>query len=352
MKANSDLNHAGNFLSPLETNYHASLGFCIYCGEKHDLEAEHIIPYWMAGAHVIRNGSCRACAKITGGFEGQLSDTTFLALRKRINLQSRSRKKSKNKKKEPPTFEITTMENGVEVKNAVSAGQLPPIFPILVFPPAGIIAGRPPLPALKPDSLPIRLKIANISHKTDGSQSINGTFKTAVNPTHLMRLAAKIAHGFMFINGLHKEFELLLTGSILTGHYVSYFVGCPLVDDSTLPLKFFDGPAPPENSLHYVKFLPQVIGLDDSYIYLIASVHLFCEFGGPVFEVVTARKKLDFHVVAGRTAKYIPDTYGKEGKFESCNIWINANFDKENVVTIGHARRELLSDQIYHKEVV
>jgi hypothetical protein len=45
------------------------IGQCIYCDAVDDLRTEHIIPFGLAGQHVLLNASCKACADKTALIE-------------------------------------------------------------------------------------------------------------------------------------------------------------------------------------------------------------------------------------------------------------------------------------------
>lgn len=49
-------------------------GECIYCRAKDvDLTDEHILPYFIGGTHIIKDASCKRCAKITSKFERDIA---------------------------------------------------------------------------------------------------------------------------------------------------------------------------------------------------------------------------------------------------------------------------------------
>lgn len=305
------------WLRPANTTFFEGPNCCIYCLRNVARSDEHIIPYWMAGGFILRDASCLECAKITGRFEGELSNTTFFALRTRFKFQSRSSKRNKKNNVPSPTFELIALEDGVEVKKSVLANELPPVFASIHFPPPGILVGRVPLPALRPSDFPIKISIKNISGYSNVKGTLNGKFKIPVNSTSLMRLAAKIAHGFMFTSPILGDFVPLLRGSILTGHYVSYFVGSP--EDTELAGSARVGGG------HHISVRNITIPKDNVFEYLIVTVRLFSDFGGPVFDVIAARRRLA-KAAAVPTPLYVPEIYGVEGKFEPFNVWIDAKF--------------------------
>jgi 5-methylcytosine-specific restriction endonuclease McrA len=53
-----------------------SFGECIYCGalaKDVELTDEHIIPFSLGGKAVIREGSCRECARETAKLENEIA---------------------------------------------------------------------------------------------------------------------------------------------------------------------------------------------------------------------------------------------------------------------------------------
>lgn len=69
-----------------------SVGTCIYCGSKQELEDEHIIPLGMGGRMVLPDASCRTCSGITSAFEGTCQRTMFGSLRILYDMPTRRRK--------------------------------------------------------------------------------------------------------------------------------------------------------------------------------------------------------------------------------------------------------------------
>ncbi|MFS2004593.1 hypothetical protein ACEN9F_13305 [Duganella sp. CT11-25] len=302
-----------DYMRPIETIYF-DVDRCIYCGCKNGLDKEHIVPYWMMGGYVIRNASCKVCATITSRFENELSNTSFAVLRRRMRFQSRSSKKERKNNAPPPLFELIVNEAGDESVKFVQAHQLPAVVVSLQYPPAGILEGRAPLPALRPRDLPVRITFMNITGMVPKRKEIlYGKFKIPFNPTSYMRLAAKIAHGFFSVAKEFSDFKPLLNGAILTGHYVSYFVGMPVERPDV------------DKSGHMVTLSVRTIPPDSYYEYAVATINLFCEFGGPCFEVVTGRRRIEGLGGDSSSEKYLPEIYGSEGKFESCIILSTAS---------------------------
>ena len=72
------------------------LGRWVYCGETNpkELTKEHIIPFTLlpkGGDWFLRKASCKACARITKQFEGQVCGGMFGPLKEQLDLKTRNR---------------------------------------------------------------------------------------------------------------------------------------------------------------------------------------------------------------------------------------------------------------------
>src|SRR5687768_1144376 len=72
-------------------------GKCIYCGSTDSLTREHIIPYGLHGIYIISDGSCSACATITGAFDGHCASKLYGLVRGAFDLPSRRKGQKKNR---------------------------------------------------------------------------------------------------------------------------------------------------------------------------------------------------------------------------------------------------------------
>ncbi|WP_179039060.1 hypothetical protein [Rhizobium leguminosarum] len=262
---------------PAKTVHAGPLSFCMYCGdEKSQLSDEHIVPYWMAGGWILKKSSCERRAKVTRGFEENLAYTAFSGLRHRLRLQSRS-------KSEPPKFKVLLNESGNKVERTLSADELPALFFTWAFKPPGLLEGRPFTEGIRE----VSFRFTNLSGLVAEEKPFSGTVEVASDPFNHMRLAAKIAHGFLhFHEDGHREYIPLLSDVILTGNFAPYFVGGVLENDEFKP--------PQEHGvkpMHFLGFTETKLPGDNVHTYLVARVHLFEPYGGPVFQVVTARKR-------------------------------------------------------------
>lgn len=287
----------------------------MYCGVRDGLSTEHIIPYMMAGAYLLPASSCRKCAAITSKFEGNLSQTIFLGLRKRVKLQSRSNKN--------PSFKIVTVENGVEVEKEITADELPAVFITYKFEPPGLLRGLPYWVGIEH----FRLQVVNISHSVSPAKRVNGKITIPSIPLNLMRLAAKIAHGFLHYSPeiQNSGYEPLLNDAILSGRFAPYYVGSPVnVYNFVAHHKVKEG----ERSLHWIGFEEITIEPDNIHNYLVAYIHLFPEFGGAQFEVVTARRKRQGHALQLQpVASHIPENDGSPVDMQTFDIIMKVQED-------------------------
>ena len=67
-------------------------GSCIYCGARGvRLTDEHIVPYSLGGAHVLKEASCDTCADITKKFEQKVARDLLGDARTSFDAPSRRR---------------------------------------------------------------------------------------------------------------------------------------------------------------------------------------------------------------------------------------------------------------------
>lgn len=84
------MNRSGNFTLPdHDPRTYEAVGVCIYCGSANNPTKEHIIPYSAGGRWVLPQSSCKACAAITGAFEGEFARTILGPLRMLYNMPTR-----------------------------------------------------------------------------------------------------------------------------------------------------------------------------------------------------------------------------------------------------------------------
>ena len=84
------------FTMPRGPAYFESKGACIYCGSTGvRLTDEHIVPYALGGAHVLRAASCLRCANITTKFEQRVARELWGDARVSFNAPTRRKRERK-----------------------------------------------------------------------------------------------------------------------------------------------------------------------------------------------------------------------------------------------------------------
>jgi len=114
-----------------------SRGICIYCkcaGVR--LTDEHIMPYFIGGAHVLKEASCDNCARITSKFELDVSRDLWGDARISYNAPSRRKKKR-------PTSILMRDEHNPGHKIKVPVEDYPAVMVFYRMPKAGILQGLP-----------------------------------------------------------------------------------------------------------------------------------------------------------------------------------------------------------------
>jgi hypothetical protein len=109
-----------------------SVGRCIYCGSKEDLEREHIIPYALGGTTILPLSTCRNCAKITGHFEQVVLRGPMCPVRKLLRLKSRTKHANA-----PKTMRLSIWKNEEEKQIEVPLEEYPSILYFPIFAPPG-----------------------------------------------------------------------------------------------------------------------------------------------------------------------------------------------------------------------
>lgn len=159
---------------------------------------------------------------------------------------------------------------------------MPPLFISWEFRPPGIVEGRPYSEGI---GSPV-FRFINLSRFVENEKPFAGTIEVATDPFNNMRLAAKIAHGLFYFQEIKREGYLPLLGDVIrTGQFAPYFVGGPPKNEE-VEIPDRDGVKP----LHNTSFFEVTLHGDNVHTYLIARVSIFVPFGGPVLDVVTARK--------------------------------------------------------------
>lgn len=114
-----------------------SQGYCIYCKKSGvRLTDEHIMPYFIGGAHVLKEASCDSCAKITSRFELDVSRELWGDARIVYNAPSRRKKKR-------PKHILMRDEHNPGHKMKIPVKDCPAAMVFYKMPKAGILQGLP-----------------------------------------------------------------------------------------------------------------------------------------------------------------------------------------------------------------
>ncbi len=117
--------------------YYDSKGICIYCGAKDiDLTNEHIVPYSLGGAHVLRNASCRNCANFTKKFEQRIARDLWGDARTAFGAPTRRKRARKS-------HIVITDPNDRSNRLTVPAGEYPAGLVFYKMCQAGLLQGMP-----------------------------------------------------------------------------------------------------------------------------------------------------------------------------------------------------------------
>ena len=275
------------WVRPVEMTEAGPLNYCMYCetpeqsqSDRSDLEDEHVIPYFLAGYVLLKKSSCRKCAKITSAFEGSLSDTVFLSLRKKAKLQSRTEEDGRSKRKKDKMVYAIISENGVDREVKVSPTDIPNIAPFLSFGIAGIQSNA--LPSNEIDPKKISVECCDVSRVSQIPAPTIGQYIIHVDWRKMLQLYAKIALGVMRSLREFEGFEPLVQSSILTGDYVSYFVGEGKVNN--------DLSADPSRWGSPVSSEIMVLPHDPGSEYLVMHVHIFYPLNPKCLAVFVGRR--------------------------------------------------------------
>lgn len=101
------------------------IGICIYCRATEDLTDEHAVPESLNGDLVLEKASCRACAKITGKFEGRYTGETLRPARAVLGIRT------KRKKQRPTEFPVEVSREGATENLNVPVGDYIGVVPLL-----------------------------------------------------------------------------------------------------------------------------------------------------------------------------------------------------------------------------
>jgi hypothetical protein len=120
----------------------ASFGECIYCGalaKNVELTDEHIIPFSLGGKAVIREGSCKECARETAKLENEIAHKVLWEFR--AHVRSPTRRKKSRPTELPFTYSIA---GGERLTKSVPIADHPFFTPMPVWGRPGLLTGKLP----------------------------------------------------------------------------------------------------------------------------------------------------------------------------------------------------------------
>jgi SEC-C motif len=206
-----------------QTIRYPPVGRCIYCdadtyepGTSRRLGDEHIIPEGLGGHLLLPEASCKACEAITSGFEGQCLQRGFGPMRLYLNMPS------KRPKDRPTTLPVIV--NSTPTQDGVWAEVPVHMYPVMV--PAfqynrPVMLGGPGIGTgydtikfhclLSPLDLDRRVEVIRRHLNVDRVQ-LRWDLAWC---WQVLRMVAKIAHGYLSAEVGHGKFSPLLLPSIL-----------------------------------------------------------------------------------------------------------------------------------------
>jgi hypothetical protein len=248
------------------------IGECIYCGATDDLRTEHLIPFSLAGRHVLLRASCRACERKTSRWESKVAHDSFLPVRTLLAMPTR------RPKKRPTSFPAKVRRGATWSEEDLDLTRMTAVAPFPKLPAPGAMDGRPLSTNVQTHGVVGLGVVAN-----DGGDS-NPAKRAGVEaveipivyePVPFMRMLAKIAWSYTVAQYGVDAVEPAVLGVVLgTDHNVAHYVGA--LDGWTL----FDGPATAD--LHVC-----VAVIEQGWV--LAGVRLFSNHGAPEYTVVVGR---------------------------------------------------------------
>lgn len=253
-----------------ENKTYEPVGKCIYCGDASNpdlLTREHILPLGLSldGTHVLPKASCPNCSRTTSAIETFCLQRMFIDARTHLGLKSRAHRR--NKKGRPP-LRVGHLGTDGEVKRwqELTSGKHPFALYTLAFPPAGILAGRPP-------DAQIQMQICVCPSPAFAERMSDLPTDVAVygivDAGALARMLAKIAHAITVANYGLGSFRPFLPEVILQEKNVFHYVGGAPIDSTRRT-----------DVLHSVAVEEQQNGL------IIVYLRLFTILGAPAYRIV------------------------------------------------------------------
>lgn len=248
------------------------IGECIYCGATDDLRTEHLIPFSLAGRHVLLRASCRACEGKTSRWESQVAHDSFLPVRTLLALPTR------RPKKRPTSFPAKVRRGATWREEDLDLTRVTAVAPFPKLPAPGAMDGRPLSTSVQTHGV-IGLRVVANDGRDSNPAKRAGVDAVEIpityEPVPFMRMLAKIAWGYTVAQYGVEAVEPAVIGVVLgTDHNVAHYVGT--LDGWTL----FDGPA--TSDIHVC-----VAVIEDGWV--LAGVRLFSNQGAPEYTVVVGR---------------------------------------------------------------
>jgi hypothetical protein len=249
-----------------EPDFPIVVGRCIYCrADAVSLTDEHIIPFGLNGEWVLKDASCKTCARVTSALEKEILRGEFWPLRTRLGMKTR------REKERPKHLDFRYRIGGVAHAESLPVEESPVSVGMPRFGVPGHLdtddVGRSSLVveglgALQP-SVELLKKVASRVRAEEYTIS-------SPDPETIARFVAKVGFGFaVACVGLDTIVDPWVVGSILhRDGGIGQWVG-------SLP----DEPRNPGNGLHAVT-------LERRSAELWAHVRLFAQFSFPEYVVV------------------------------------------------------------------
>lgn len=247
--------------------YFKSKGACIYCGATDvDLSNEHIVPYSLGGAHVLRDASCARCANITMKFEQRVARELWGDARTAFNAPSRRKRERKNHIIIPDPHDRTK-------SLTVPASEYPAGLVFYKMCQAGLLQGRPETIDLSNSWQPVVIDDEKRRQKFLEKHPGKLVLKFRHVPGAFGQLLAKISYGQVLTTLDPRDFRAICLPYI-TGDKtnLSYIVGGTLEDQR------------PEPEIGYS--LSTVVFGNANMLMLVALIRLYANTHSPAYHVV------------------------------------------------------------------
>lgn len=256
-----------------------SLGRCIYClcSEEHalgkhkdGLTEEHIIPLALSGTLIFEHAVCDTCKTLTGKPEQRALNAELLVPRLLLELKRRRADKKPPKSLPRAAWGNHLLSEGIGAfRVELTAAQYPPVFQLLMFPVAGLLAGED---RVDPSLHGIQLVTCDLGIRPRASYPAVTT-RTKFGHTDYCYLLAKIAYSFAAAEVGVAAFDGEGIRSLLLGRR----------DDVFNWVGGLSRPEPPHRSaLHH-------LCLRKRGEWLTVLVNLFASAGVPPYEIVVGR---------------------------------------------------------------